>query len=431
MTESSRVATLRAELRDDTAFVATPTPRLSWTVESSRSRLAAGIRRAQRRPRDRDHRRARQRARRLAVRAARARRAPRRHGARARDVGRRDPHGASRCASRPASSPTASGSPSRSASPSPTREAQPVLRAHARSRSTRPCRARPALLDRARRRRARAQRLAGLGRRPLPRLDQLPRPARARDRRRHRARPRGRERARRDRRGRLVHREVRVLRASPPASTAPSRRSSPSCRVTYTDGTTETLARPATAGRRSATGPIVDSGIYPGETQDLAPAPYPAGRTTAFDAMRHLGARARVGAAALPGYENVPVPEARIAPPVRRIETLPGRRGDPDALRRTHPRLRPEPRRPPAAPRRRRRRHDPDASGTPRCSKTASSASVPCATRRRPPRSRSRATASRSLESRFSFYGFRYAEIDGWRATSTRPTSRPSCCTPT
>src|SRR4051812_35323193 len=29
-----RIATLRAELRDDTAFVATPTPRLSWTGES-------------------------------------------------------------------------------------------------------------------------------------------------------------------------------------------------------------------------------------------------------------------------------------------------------------------------------------------------------------------------------------------------------------
>ena len=31
----TRVATLRAELRDDTPFVATPTPRLTWTVESA------------------------------------------------------------------------------------------------------------------------------------------------------------------------------------------------------------------------------------------------------------------------------------------------------------------------------------------------------------------------------------------------------------
>ena len=30
----ARIATLRAELRDDTVFVATPAPRLSWTVET-------------------------------------------------------------------------------------------------------------------------------------------------------------------------------------------------------------------------------------------------------------------------------------------------------------------------------------------------------------------------------------------------------------
>ncbi|MEV9048098.1 family 78 glycoside hydrolase catalytic domain, partial [Klebsiella pneumoniae] len=34
-------------------------------------------------------------------------------------------------------------------------------------------------------------------------------------------------------------------------------------------------------------------------------------------------APARVGAVARPGYETVPVPEARIAPPVRRTQTLP------------------------------------------------------------------------------------------------------------
>ena len=32
--DDARISTLRAELRDDTAFVATPTPRLSWTVAS-------------------------------------------------------------------------------------------------------------------------------------------------------------------------------------------------------------------------------------------------------------------------------------------------------------------------------------------------------------------------------------------------------------
>jgi hypothetical protein len=30
-----RIGTLRAELRDDTSFVATAAPRLSWTVDSS------------------------------------------------------------------------------------------------------------------------------------------------------------------------------------------------------------------------------------------------------------------------------------------------------------------------------------------------------------------------------------------------------------
>src|SRR3954452_16445446 len=33
-TTTARVATLRAELRDDTSFVATPAPRLTWTVEA-------------------------------------------------------------------------------------------------------------------------------------------------------------------------------------------------------------------------------------------------------------------------------------------------------------------------------------------------------------------------------------------------------------
>ncbi|MET0974537.1 MAG: alpha-L-rhamnosidase, partial [Leifsonia sp.] len=31
---TARIATLRAELRDDTTFVATPRPRLSWTVQT-------------------------------------------------------------------------------------------------------------------------------------------------------------------------------------------------------------------------------------------------------------------------------------------------------------------------------------------------------------------------------------------------------------
>ncbi|WP_345800589.1 family 78 glycoside hydrolase catalytic domain [Microbacterium sp. AZCO] len=81
-------------------------------------------------------------------------------------------------------------------------------------------------------------------------------------------------------------------------------------RVTFADGSVETLAPTGAGWEASGDGPVVESGIYPGEHQDLRRAPVD-------------WAPVRVGAAAKPGYENVPVPEARIAPAVRRIETLP------------------------------------------------------------------------------------------------------------
>ncbi|WP_433675064.1 family 78 glycoside hydrolase catalytic domain [Microbacterium gorillae] len=81
-------------------------------------------------------------------------------------------------------------------------------------------------------------------------------------------------------------------------------------RVTYADGGTETLAATGADWEAAGDGPVVDSGIYAGEHQNLRRAP-------------SSWAPARVGAAALPGFENVPVPEARIAPPVRRIEARP------------------------------------------------------------------------------------------------------------
>ncbi|MEO2134335.1 family 78 glycoside hydrolase catalytic domain [Microbacterium sp.] len=83
-------------------------------------------------------------------------------------------------------------------------------------------------------------------------------------------------------------------------------------RVTYADGTSATLAATGPGWEATGDGPVVDSGIYAGEHQDL--------RRSLDDAV---WTSARVGAAARPGYENVPVPEPRIAPPVRRIETLP------------------------------------------------------------------------------------------------------------
>lgn len=81
-------------------------------------------------------------------------------------------------------------------------------------------------------------------------------------------------------------------------------------RVTFDDGTTTTVAATGDGWEAASDGPVVDSGIYAGEHQDLRR------EVTGFS-------RVRVGAAAKPGYGDVPVPEARIAPPVRRIETLP------------------------------------------------------------------------------------------------------------
>lgn len=80
-------------------------------------------------------------------------------------------------------------------------------------------------------------------------------------------------------------------------------------RVTYADGTTATIAATGEEWQAAGDGPVVDSGVYAGEHQDVC-------RTASH------WTPVRVGAAALPGYENVPVPEARIAPPVRRIETI-------------------------------------------------------------------------------------------------------------
>lgn len=81
-------------------------------------------------------------------------------------------------------------------------------------------------------------------------------------------------------------------------------------RVTYADGTVETLAATGAGWEAAGDGPVVASGIYAGEEQDLRREP-------------RAWAPVRVGAVAKPGYENVPVPEARVAPPVRRIETVP------------------------------------------------------------------------------------------------------------
>lgn len=93
-------------------------------------------------------------------------------------------------------------------------------------------------------------------------------------------------------------------------------------RVTYDDGTVATLAATGDGWSARGDGPVVDSGIYAGEHQDLRLA-VPEWSDDASTAATADGwTPARVGAAANPGFENVPVPEARIAPPVRRIESL-------------------------------------------------------------------------------------------------------------
>lgn len=113
-------------------------------------------------------------------------------------------------------------------------------------------------------------------------------------------------------------------------------------RVTYVDGTVQTLAATGDGWVASGDCPVVDSGIYAGEHQDLrrsipgwsASASARGGDlasggsagpdSTSGGQITSAGwAPARIGAAANPGYENVPVPEARIAPPVRRLESLP------------------------------------------------------------------------------------------------------------
>ena len=89
----------------------------------------------------------------------------------------------------------------------------------------------------------------------------------------------------------------------------------------YADGRSEVVA---TGGgwRAFGDGPVVDSGIYAGEHADLGRAAAVDGWSTpGFDASAWPAARR--GASAREGYEHVPVPEARIAPPVHRIDELP------------------------------------------------------------------------------------------------------------
>lgn len=90
-------------------------------------------------------------------------------------------------------------------------------------------------------------------------------------------------------------------------------------RVAYGDGSVETLAATGDGWEARGDGPVVDSGIYAGEHQDLR-RDLP-GWSSEVDAAGWSAAK--IGASARSGFENVPEPEARIAPPVRRMESLP------------------------------------------------------------------------------------------------------------
>ena len=342
-----------------------------------RAGLAAGLRGAPGGRRVRDARRRRVRARRVAVRAARRGRARDGAGACGRGIRNRHRAGATRSRSPPASSPRASGSPSRSASPSPRARRSPRSCAR-RFTVDAPVRRGDPVLHGARRRRARAQRHPGRRRRARARLDELPRPPRARDRRRHRARARGRERARRDHRGRLVHREVRLLPvrrprlrrpAEPPRAAPPRVRRRPHRGRRHRRRLAGVRRRP---GRRQR--------HLRGRARRPAPRrrPSTAWSTPEFDAS--AWPEARRGASAREGYEHVPVPEARIAPPVRRIDELPvaevhhvavGRRRSSTSARTSWAG---------SASRWTARRARASRCVTPRCSRTASSRSARCAT---------------------------------------------------
>jgi alpha-L-rhamnosidase len=181
-------------------------------------------------------------------------------------------------------------------------------------------------------------------------------------------------------------------------------------RVEYEDGTAATLAATGADWRATGEGPVVDSGIYAGEHQDLRRVMTGWSEPGYDDSA---WAPVRVGPAARPGYEEVPVPEARIAPPVRRTQTLPVA----EVLRspsgatildfgqnlvgRLRLRVR-------------------GAAGT-RVTVRHAEVLENGELSLRPLRNAA-ATATfdlagqgvEELESRFTFYGFRYAQIDGW-----------------
>ena len=306
-----RIATLRAELRDDTAFVATPTPRLTWTVASespdwlqARAELSDGTERS-------TVDGPTSRSRRVAVRTARAGETREITVARPRSSGG-DTAGASR--SRVDAGFLADGEwvarADRARRTRPRGAARP-RRARV-SPSTAPVAARPCTG----RRTASPSEVNGARSRTTCSSPAGPatRPAGPRDRGCHRARPRRRERGRRQVAGGWYTEKYGFSR-SPTAL----RRAAgvPRTAADRVRGRHRAPSPSGTAGGSPARGRSSQRhlrGRAPGPATPRTPAgPRPGSTTRAW-------APARVGAARIRLRER-PVPEARIAPPVRRIES--------------------------------------------------------------------------------------------------------------
>ena len=275
-----------------------------------------------------------------------------------------------------------------------------------------------AVRHRARRLRARAQRRAGRRPRARARLDELPPPPALPDLRRH-ARccapganalgawlGEGWYRGRLGFRGGVGARLRRPHRRCSRSSRSPTPTAPPSASAPTASGARARArsSRPrCTTARATTRGGSVPGWSAPG-FDDAGWAPV---EEVAHDAAR------------LVAPTGPPVRRTQLVEPVDHVTSPSGK---------THRRLRPEPRRPAAHPRATARRGRRSRCATPRCWRTASCASARCAGARATDHYTLRGGGAEEWEPRFTFHGFRYAEVDR-RARSSR--SPPSSATPT
>ena len=288
--------------------------------------------------------------------------------------------------------------------PEPGGTGEPVAAAAPRVRARPAGRPGPAVRHRAGRLRGRAERRGRRRPRAGPRLDQLPPPAALPDLRRHRPARRG--RATRSActladgwyRGYLGFTGKRHVYGDRTGAFV-------QLEVEHPDGTRTVVT--TDGSWRSTLGPD-DPGRHLQAARPSTPAAScPAGRRPA--STTPTGRRWRSG------RSTSRTLVAPTGPPVRRTQTLPVAGDHHLAVGQDAGRLRPEPRRPASGSRCPTGRPAPRSpSGTPRCSSTASWAPARCARPTRPTSSSSTATGPRTWEPRFTFHGFRYAEVTGW-----------------